>query len=325
MYGFRKQRTPKIEHVYCHELFQRGKKHLLDQIKRKSNEQIPLEVLPETEEKLEPIDPNTDISMLVQEKQALKRYNTQASTKINCLEGRVKDLVLQNQMLRQQMCQQDERDKILINLMANILRKYGIPPTELSLIMRETSRGEPLIALPTTPSDLNTTNTGGTGSQPTSIPELQVKPNDDDISNYLNFDAQNGSGQKSVSSVLSNMTNHYEGKVYNRDISPHEILSKGENEQNWDPIVPRPGLVMQYGQREGRKGNFFQGGMLVQNVKDKEKGFVRRDSGSRGRQMKREEIMMSSGKRRFEDDQCSVEIIKKPGLMVPGMMMLEKN
>jgi len=117
------------------------------------------------------------------------------------------------------------------------------------------------------------------------------------------------------------MTNNYEGKVYNRDISPHEILAKGENEPHWDPIVPRSGLVVQYGPREGRKGNFFQGGLLVQNMKDKEKGFVRRDSGSRGRQMKREE--MNIGKRRFEDDHCTVEVIKKKFEVNPtgiGMM-----
>jgi len=334
MYGFRKQRTPKIEHVYCHELFQRGKKHLLDQIKRKSNDQISLDV-PESEEKLEPIDPNMDLSLLMQEKQALKRYNTQASTKINCLEGKVKDLILQNQTLRQQMWQQDERDKILISLMANILRKYGIPPTELSLIMRESSK-EPLLLLPTTPSELHT-NTGsgsGSGSQPTSIPELTSKPSfgpEDDISNYLNLDAQ-PEPNKTVSNVLNNMTN-YEGKSYARDISPHEILSKGENDSSqWDPIVPRPGLVVQYGAREGRKGNFLQGGLLVQsqNMKEKEKGFVRRDSGSRGRQMRKEEINIM-GKRRFEDNNCTVEVIKKKVEINPGFisgisgMMIEKH
>lgn len=141
MYNFHKQRTNKLEHVYCHELFQRDKKHLLDQIKRKNQEQfIPESDTQEKTEDIEQGDLNQDIPTLLQERQALKRFSTQASTKINCLEGKVKDLSLQNEALKQQVKQQSERDKILISLMANILKKYGIPPTELSSIVNPNQR-----------------------------------------------------------------------------------------------------------------------------------------------------------------------------------------
>ena len=81
-----------------------------------------------------------DISVLIQEKQALKLYNKQACNKINNLEGRLLDLTVQNKNLKDQLWQKDERDKVLISLMASILKKYGIPPNELSCILHESSK-----------------------------------------------------------------------------------------------------------------------------------------------------------------------------------------
>jgi len=38
MYNFHKRRTQSLDHIYYHELFQNGKKHLLSQIRRKNQE-----------------------------------------------------------------------------------------------------------------------------------------------------------------------------------------------------------------------------------------------------------------------------------------------
>jgi len=112
MYNFHKRRTQNIDHVYYHELFQRGKKHLLKEIKRKNHEHTADKGLksPETSETSQS---QRDVPSLCYENQILKRLYNDAMSKITALEGQVKDLTAQNQSLWSQVCagNQEETSK----------------------------------------------------------------------------------------------------------------------------------------------------------------------------------------------------------------------
>lgn len=220
MYGFHKQRTHKVEFVYSHELFQRGKKHLLDQIKRKNQDQISMDSSDTVEECCESDISSPDLSTLMQEKQALKRYNNQAYDKITRLEGKIKDLMLQNQVLKDQVSQQGEKDKILISLMASILQKYGIPPNELSSIMKKDIE-EPLMNYSQASSNFSVNSSNSSQAE-------------GDISNFLNFggDIINF---KSASTVLTDIAN-FDDRQAPRDISPYPRVNNNgvEPDFQWD-------------------------------------------------------------------------------------------
>ena len=307
MYGFHKQRTHKVEYVYSHELFQRGKKHLLDQIKRKNQEQISIDSSEPTEE-TESEASSPDLSALLQEKQALKRYNIQAFDKINCLEGKVKDLTVQNQALKDQLSSQGERDKILISLMANILQKYGIPPGDLSSVMKE-GVADPLLQALTNAQEPQLTRL------PSNSSELNLKFSEsNDISNYLNLGTENVA-IKTATNVLYNMTN-VEEKGFNRDISPYGRANRmGYEQPQWDSNLNQRSFVPCCAHREERKENLYQGALLKPHyIQEKDMGVPSTS------------IPIYQGeanllKRRFEEENSFVdetyEVIKKKIETVP--------
>jgi hypothetical protein len=127
MYNFHKRRTQNIDHVYYHELFQKGKKHLLKEIKRKNHEHN-LDKGQKLPESLETSQSGRDFSSIVYENQFFKRLYNDAMTKINMLEGQVKELTLQNQSLWTQLCQHSERE----NTMKPMLVKFGKQTSELT-------------------------------------------------------------------------------------------------------------------------------------------------------------------------------------------------
>lgn len=263
MYGFHKQRTHKVEYVYSHELFQRGKKHLLDQIKRKNQEQICVDTSDIQADETESETSSPDISALMAEKQALKRYNIQAFDKINCLEGKLKDLTLQNQALKDQLSQQGERDKVLISLMAHILQKYGIPPSDLSSVLKEGVADPILQALFNQKPQL--ANQGNTESNP-------------DVNNFLNLGAENAALKNSV---LYNMTN-YEEKNMTRDVSPFARANKIGYEPQWESNYGQRNYYQCCGgHKEEKKENLFQSALLKPSyIPEKEMIYFRADGTS---------------------------------------------
>jgi hypothetical protein len=127
MYNFHKRRTQNIDHVYYHELFQKGKKHLLKDIKRKNHDHTTdkAQKLPDS---LDSSPNGKDFSSVVYENQFLKRLYNDAMTKVNMLESQMKDLTLQNQSLWTQLCQHSERE----NAMKPLLAKFGKQTSELT-------------------------------------------------------------------------------------------------------------------------------------------------------------------------------------------------
>jgi len=108
MYNFHKRRTQNIDHVYYHELFQRGKKHLLKEIKRKNHEHN-ADKTPKGPEMLDSAQGNQDVSSLMYENQILKRLYNDAMTKVNMFETQIKELTMQNQSLWSQICQKNDQ------------------------------------------------------------------------------------------------------------------------------------------------------------------------------------------------------------------------
>jgi len=109
MYNFHKRRTLDIGHVYFHELFQRGKRHLLKEIKRKNTDQSG-EKGPKTPEPANvPSQNGTSLSSLAYENECIKQLYNEALSKISLFEGQLQQLTLQNQSLWTQVRQKNQK------------------------------------------------------------------------------------------------------------------------------------------------------------------------------------------------------------------------
>jgi len=135
MYDFHKRRTSKYDHVYYHDLFHKGKKHLLKEIKRKNQENTlsniqkaidALEAVKESE-KNEPSSNSYEY-----ENQLLKKLNKDALARIISLENKVKDLTIQNQELWYQISHQNQKEDVLVSFFASFMKRKGIPLDQLS-------------------------------------------------------------------------------------------------------------------------------------------------------------------------------------------------
>jgi hypothetical protein len=127
MYNFHKRRTQNVDHVYYHDLFQRGKRYLLKEIKRKNHEHGS-DKSQKSSEGLDTPQAGKDFSSLIYENQFLKRLYNEAMTKIAMLEGQVKDLSTQSQSLWAQLCQKSECEKALKPMLAT----FGKQTSELT-------------------------------------------------------------------------------------------------------------------------------------------------------------------------------------------------
>jgi len=115
MYNFHKRRTQNLDQVYSHELFQRGKRHLLKEIKRKTHEQT-LDKASKPSEFYDLTHQGKDISSLSYENQILKRLYNDALAKLNVLEGEIKELNSQNQSLWSRLYQNNDSQGTTLSL-----------------------------------------------------------------------------------------------------------------------------------------------------------------------------------------------------------------
>jgi len=112
MYDFHKKKTPDGEHVYYHELFQRGKKHLLKNIRRKNAESSMLNT-EKSKLGLELVRTKQDIAAIINENLLLKKINREALATINSLETKLNEVNLQNQALLSQVLKYNEKEEML--------------------------------------------------------------------------------------------------------------------------------------------------------------------------------------------------------------------
>jgi hypothetical protein len=122
MYNFHKRRTVGNDHVYYHELFQRGKKNLLKNIKKKKRLEDQAQESQQPEPEIQ--DPSSPLSEqsyhsfqrsdlpedsfdLTSENLKLKKLHEEALFKISHLEQKIRDLSSKNQTLRGQISPKD--------------------------------------------------------------------------------------------------------------------------------------------------------------------------------------------------------------------------
>lgn len=136
MYNFHKRRTQRYDHVYYHDLFQKGKKHLLKEIKRK-NQENSLANIQKALEVLESVQsvPNQDATTNLYENQLLKKINKDALARISQLENKVKDLTIQNQALQSQISHQKQKEDVLVSFLADSMKQKGITLDQLPKVL----------------------------------------------------------------------------------------------------------------------------------------------------------------------------------------------
>lgn len=119
MYNFHKKKSRNSYHIYHHELFQRGKRHLLNKIKRKTAENS----LEKSVHELEVLNSTDHHSDAHQENAILKRLNKDALSKMYALDAKLKELIEQNRELWQEIYKKEKRQEIFSTMM----RPYNQP------------------------------------------------------------------------------------------------------------------------------------------------------------------------------------------------------
>lgn len=167
MYNFHKRRTVGNDHVYYHELFQRGKKNLLKNIKKKKRledqTQESQEQEQESQEQIDqPSSPLSDKSYdsfqksdvadeqpldLSLENLKLKKLHEEALFKISTLEKKIRDLSTKNQTLRGQISPASQEDSSTVSsptiFAPKIQLNYDLKRTHSALVHKTESPLDP--------------------------------------------------------------------------------------------------------------------------------------------------------------------------------------
>jgi len=151
MYNFHKRRTQNLDHIYYHELFQKGKKNLLKDIRRKSSENTREKSLKGSESQ-ESSQSGQDYPTLAYENQFLKRLYNEAMSKISALEGQVNEMKSQNQSLWFQAYQKNdssfikgENETELTQEQLPMTCGISIPPLKLKVEPQTSSEFKPIL------------------------------------------------------------------------------------------------------------------------------------------------------------------------------------
>jgi len=132
MYGFHKKKTPDGDHVYYHELFQRDKRYLLKNIRRKSTENSALHS-DKLRLDIELGRAKQDINSIMNENLFLKKINKEAMTTIKALEARLGELNLQNQAFLTQLLKNNEKEELLKSFAPAFKRDPQYPLSNIDL------------------------------------------------------------------------------------------------------------------------------------------------------------------------------------------------
>jgi len=150
MYNFHKRRTQTLDHIYYHDLFQQGKKHLLKEIRRKGSD-TSADKTQRVVESPEISSQGQDASTLAYENEFLKNLYNEAMSKISALESQVNEMTAQNQSLWSQVNQKHQHSSILKPVFNKYERQsdltqeqlpmtfgdFSIPPLNLNIQSQE--------------------------------------------------------------------------------------------------------------------------------------------------------------------------------------------
>jgi len=135
MYNFHKRRTLELEHIYEHEFFQRGKRHLLKEVKRKKHESsLNLQKTLEALENLQNTQGNTESSC---ENEIIAKMNRKTLLTIDNLEKKINNLTDENQTLWTKICSQNEREEFLKYVLMNLMQQFGIGQSEIPIMIKK--------------------------------------------------------------------------------------------------------------------------------------------------------------------------------------------
>jgi hypothetical protein len=132
MYDFHKKRSLNMDHVYYHDLFQRGKRHLLKEIRRKNSETT--SVTGNGDKTLSPfenIQTRQDLAAVVHENVLLKKINRETLSRVSLLESKIKDMGMENQALWNQIYQFKEKEGLFKNVIISFMKQNNIPISSL--------------------------------------------------------------------------------------------------------------------------------------------------------------------------------------------------
>lgn len=208
MYDFHKRRTQKYDHVYYHDLFQKGKKHLLKEIKRK-NQDNTLANIQKAIETLESAQTNGEKPEAVTnayENHLLKKLNKDALSRISTMENKIKDLTIQNQALWNQISHQNQREDILVSFLVDFMKKKGL---SLDQLPQDLNNQFNLPHLKFTPEQTSLTDDNNNENFQFDTSMFEKPKRDINIADYFNFGGDD---------ELSNST----------EVSPSSPLSRGQ-------------------------------------------------------------------------------------------------
>jgi len=124
MYKFKKKKTYQYDHVYLHEMFQRGRIDLLRNIQRKTTD-APMMASTSFEMKTYKEDVEVDVDNLLQENLHYKRIHKTLTTQVHFIESKMKDLRQEISTLYAEQQQSQANEQFLKKIVKNLTRVFG--------------------------------------------------------------------------------------------------------------------------------------------------------------------------------------------------------
>jgi len=123
MYNFQKKRSRNAEHIYSHDLFKRGHKHILIQIKRKVKDGFLPNQHSHTHSAVGSDSNTNDLNSIVSENKMLKSLQDQTASRIKLLEDQLNELTNENKSLHYQVQQQKNKQNTMMDAFIKMRRE----------------------------------------------------------------------------------------------------------------------------------------------------------------------------------------------------------
>jgi hypothetical protein len=122
MYKFKKAKNCQYDHIYTHQMFQRGKIDLLRNIQRKTTEMIDLTPL---ESHSLNADEEIDVESLIQENLHYKKLHKDLTTQVEFIDTKMRDIKGEIVRLQSEQQKSEANEKFLKNVLKSLTKVYG--------------------------------------------------------------------------------------------------------------------------------------------------------------------------------------------------------